>query len=155
MISKTVVIDANVLISAYGLDGEVRRYWRESLRDCQLLVSPEILIEVESRLRNSEFNLAGEEIKAALLEILKRCQVVRPNPVRDPNFKNPRDSHLAALARHKLANGAAPQFLLTDGESLLREGKIGNCEILRIETFCVQEAGSQKPGARPATGKAN
>lgn len=143
MAGKTVVVDSNILISAYGREGDLRRYWRESLQGCQLVVSPEILIEVESRLRNSEFNLAGKEIKAALAEILARCQVVRPEPVRDPNFKDARESHLAALARHKLPNGFAPQFLLTSEEALLREGKIGNCEILAIESFCGESKQNQ------------
>lgn len=142
MAPKTVVVDSNILISAYGLDGDIRRYWRESLQGCRLVVSPEILIEVESRLRNSEFNLASKEIKAALAEILGRCQVVRPDPVRDPNFKNFREAHLAALARHKLPSGTAPQFLLTAEEALLREGKIGNCEILGIEAFCGRKPSS-------------
>jgi len=133
---RIVVVDANILISAYGFDGEVRRYWRESLWGCKVVISPEILIEVESRLRNSAFNLSGQEIKAILLDILHRCELVRPNPARDPSFKNAKDSHLAALAQYKLPNGASPEFLLTGDEALLQERKIGTCEILRIGEFC-------------------
>ena len=136
MAPKIVVVDANILISAYGFDGEVRRYWRESLWGCRLVVSPEILIEVESRLRNSQFNLAGTEIKAILLDILQRCELVRPNPARDPGFKNSKDSHLAALAQFKLPGKASPEFLLTGDEALRQERKIGNCEILGIGEFC-------------------
>ena len=133
---RIVIVDANILISAYGFDGEVRRYWRESLWGCKVVVSPEILIEVESRLRNSEFNLAATEIKTILLDILQRCELVRPNPARDPGFKNSKDSHLAALAQHKLPSGASPEFLLTGDEALRRERKIGDCEILGIGEFC-------------------
>jgi len=136
MALKTVVVDANILISAYGFDGDVRRYWHGSLWGCEIVVSPEILIEVESRLRNSEFNLETTEIKKILLDILDRCKLVRPNPARDPKFKNSKDSHLAALVQFKLPGGATPDFLLTGDAVLLQEGKIGNCEVLRIGEFC-------------------
>jgi predicted nucleic acid-binding protein len=136
MTPRIVVVDANILISAYGFDGEVRRHWSESLWGCKMVVSPEILIEVESGLRNSEFNLGNAEIKKILADILERCEVVRPNPVRDPGFKNAKDSHLAALAQYKFPDGARPEFLLTGDEALRLQGRIGNCEIRGIGEFC-------------------
>ena len=131
-----IIVDANILISAYGCDGEVRRYWRESLRAYKIAVSPEILIEVEARLRNGEFNLSSGEIRAILKDIIDRCDVVRPSPPRDPKFENSKDAHIAALARHQFADGVSATFLLTGDDALCREGRIGKCRILGIGEFC-------------------
>jgi predicted nucleic acid-binding protein len=136
MLVEKIIVDANILISAYGCDGEVRRYWRDSLRAYKIIVSPEILIEVEARLRNGEFNLPDESIKGVLLDILSRCEVVRPNPAHDPKFPDAKDAHLSALARHAHPDGVFAEWLLTGDEALRRCVKIGNCKITGIGEFC-------------------
>jgi predicted nucleic acid-binding protein len=100
------------------------------------VVSPEILIEVELRLRDKEFNLATTEIKAILLDIIERCEIVRPNPPRDAKFENLKDSHLAAIAQNQLNDLAKPVVLLTGDDALLRQGNIGDCRIFEIGEFC-------------------
>src|ERR1700690_930250 len=96
-----IIVDANILISAYGFDGDVRRYWLESLRGHRIVISPEILIEDEARLRDGNFNKLSSEIRAILKNLVSRCEVVRPPPPQDPSFKNQKDAHLAALAKHR------------------------------------------------------
>lgn len=125
-----IIVDANVLVSAYGVDGEVRRLWRDSLRDYRIVISPEIFIEVEARLRNGEFTLSASEIKSALKDIAGRCDFVRPNAQSSSGF--------AALnvARHEFPDGVPPVFLLTTDDRLSGEAEIEGCRILRIEDFC-------------------
>lgn len=131
-----VIVDASVLLAAYGADGEVRRYWRDSLGACRIIVSPEIFIEVEARLRNGEYNLPDEAITTALSDILSRCEIVRPNPSLDPKFADTGGAHLAALAKYRYPDGTRPRWLLTDDEALLRIASIGPCKIASIGAFC-------------------
>ena len=133
---EKVIVDANILISAYGCDGEVRRYWRDSLRTYKIIVSPEILIEVEARLRNGEFNMPSAAIKAMLLDVLDRCEIVRPNPLRDPKFSNTKDAHLAALALHRYPDDVGPRWLLTGDDALGKCSTIGTCKVIGIGEFC-------------------
>lgn len=167
MLAK-IIVDASVLVSAYAVDGEVRRYWRSLLAgqpscawsthentsadpakrqrsaspgcylgaEYKIVISPEIFIEVESRLRNSEFALSPEEIKSALKEIAGRCDIVRPSPPSDPRFEATGFANLAALARHCFVDGVAPTYLLTGDDRLSRETQIEGCKILRFEEFC-------------------
>lgn len=143
MFSK-IIVDANILISAYGIDGEVRKYWRDSLGVYKIVVSPEVVIEVESRLRNGEFSMSSDEIKTILKDIIERCEIVRPAPARD-KFQNFKDAHLAALAMHRYADGVPPGFLLTSDEALRREGSIGACKVVDIAEFCNSTDHLRKP----------
>jgi predicted nucleic acid-binding protein len=131
-----IIVDAGVLVSAYGADGEIRRHWHDSLREYQIVISPEIFIEVESRLRNGEFSLSDSQIKSALKEIVERCEIVRPSPAADPRFEESGGAHLVALAKHRFTDGVSPTHLLTADDRLLSEGEIDACKVVRIENFC-------------------
>lgn len=132
-----VIVDANILVSAYGVDGEVRRHWRDSLGEYKIVISPEIFIEVEARLRNGEFSLSPDEIKSALREIAERCDFVRPSPPVDPRFEDSGAANIAALARHRFADGISPAFVLTGEDRLCAEGEIEGCKIVGIEQFSI------------------
>ncbi len=127
-----IIVDANVLVSAYGAGGEIRRLWCDSLRDYKIVISPEIFIEVESRLRNGEFTLSAADIKSALKDIAARCEVVRPNPQPETT------TSLAALhlARHEFSDGRSPAFLLTTVDHLAALAELEGCKIVSIEEFC-------------------
>lgn len=134
--SAKIIVDSAVLVSAYAIDGEIRRYWRALLADYTIVISPEIFIEVESRLRNGEFGLSSEEIKSALQEIVKQCQIVRPSPAADAPSEPIDASNFATLARHRFPDGVSPTYLITADDRLTRETAIDGCKILRIEDFC-------------------
>jgi len=141
-----LVIDANILISAYAFDGEVRRYWRNSLGAHKLIVSPEILIEVENRLRHGEFDLTQDQIRSIVADIVGRCEIVRPVPARDDRFADPTDAHLAALASYRNLDGVAPQVLLTGDARLLALGTLRGCRVMQIGVFCNSElANAENP----------
>lgn len=131
-----IIVDADVLVSAYGMDGEIRKHWRDLSGEYKILISPEIFIEVESRLRNGEFGLSSSQIKSALKEIVERCEIIRPSPSTDPYFDDAASAHLAALAKHRFADGVSPKFLVTGNDRLCREIEIESCKIVRIEDFC-------------------
>lgn len=126
-----IIVDANILVAAYTSDGELRSHWRHLLSEYKIVISPEIFIETEARLRRTEFFLTPEEIRSALKEIAQRCEFVRPSPPLDAQLEDT----AAALARHKFPDGAAPKLLITANERLLRETEIDGCKIVRIEDF--------------------
>jgi hypothetical protein len=133
---QRIIVDAGTLASAYASDGEVRAHWRNSLSGCKIAISPEILIDVEARLRNGEVTFSGAEIRGILNDILQRCEVVRPAPSTDAKFAACKEAHLAALARHRFPDGVAASFLLTVGGALCGEKKVGSCRVLDIAEFC-------------------
>jgi predicted nucleic acid-binding protein len=131
-----LIVDANILISAYAFDGEVRRYWLTALGPHRLIVSPEIIIEVEKRLRSGEFHLSDDQIRSILVDILDRCELVRPVPPRDVSFADSTDAHLAALVNHDYPDGVGPHVLLTGDARLLRLSCVGSCKVMEIGAFC-------------------
>lgn len=58
----TLVVDANILVSAYSSAGRVQKEWRTGVGFHRLVISPEIFAEVERTLRKTEFHLAPDEI---------------------------------------------------------------------------------------------
>jgi|SRR5437667_48574 len=93
-----LVIDANILVSAYSSAGRTQEKWRAGLGCHELVISPEIFAEVERTLRQTEFHLAPSEIKDYLKDILKRCTLVRPKTRFNGNIADEKDRHLANLA---------------------------------------------------------
>ena len=93
-----LVIDANILVSAYSSAGRTQEKWKAGLGCHELVISPEIFTEVERTLRQAEFHLASEEIKERLKDILKRCTLVRPKTRFNGNIADEKDRHLANLA---------------------------------------------------------
>ncbi|MBI3359389.1 MAG: PIN domain-containing protein [Nitrospirae bacterium] len=94
-----LVIDSNILISAYSVPGEAREAWQAGLAPHRLLISPEIFLEVERGLRQTQFDLSPAEITVMLKDILKRCEVVRPKTPYQGEMADENDRHLVSLAR--------------------------------------------------------
>ena len=111
-----LVIDANILVSAYSATGRIDDQWRSGLGPHQLMISPEIFAEVERTLRQTEFHLDADEIKQRLKDILERCVLVRPKATFDGTIADEKDRHLGNLA---LEVGA--DKILT-GETALKKG---------------------------------
>lgn len=117
-----LVIDSNVIISAYTTDGDVRTLWQQGLELQTLLISPEIFSEIERNLRRTEFGLQPEEVRMVLSDILKRCEVIRmsSSPI---DYEG--DAHLAVLE-----SDARADFIVTGDHALLDRGKIGETQTI-------------------------
>jgi hypothetical protein len=135
---QRIIVDASTLVAAYGSDGEVRAHWRNYLGGYKVAISPEVLIDVEAKLRNGEVTVPTSGIRAILVEILERCDIVRPAPLRDSKFDSCKEGYLAALARHRFADGVPAAVLLTAEGNCCGEVKIANCRVLSIGEFCKQ-----------------
>lgn len=93
-----IVLDANLLISAYTCEGEVRKHYLHDLELVEICISPEILIEVERNLRRKEFDLGASEVAVILRNIVDRCQVIRISSKSDLSVLHGSDWHIYALA---------------------------------------------------------
>lgn len=129
-----LILDANILVSAYAVDGRIREYWRKGLGPHQLLISPEILTEVESALRRTEFHLSDDGIRTILVDILDRCDVVRPRllyagPVPDEN-----DRHVVSLAKEVGADR-----IITGDEVLQKVESLGDIPVMPLAEFLKAE----------------
>ena len=133
------MVDSNVIISAYTCDGETRNVWRNALGLCELLISPEILAEVEKNLRKAEFHLPPQEIRAILLDILRRCNVVRVTSAFQGHLADEKDRHLASLASE-----ANAEIILTGDRALLSAEKLGNIQIMDPRSFVEMSTGQRK-----------
>jgi len=137
----TLVIDANILVSAYSSAGRIQEKWRAGLGSHRFVISPEIFAEVERTLRQTEFHLGPDEIKECLKDILKRCTLVRPKARFNGNIADEKDRHLANLA---LEVGA--DKILT-GETALKKGiTIAGASVMSFAEFVSQESrAARKP----------
>jgi predicted nucleic acid-binding protein len=120
-----LIIDANVLVSAYTCDGVIRQLWLDDIGLHSLYISPEIFSEVERTLRKSEFNLSSEEIRSILHNILDRCEVVRILTKSTKQLPDIEDAHLADLA-----DTISVDAIVTGDDKIRELGNIGATKIL-------------------------
>jgi putative PIN family toxin of toxin-antitoxin system len=126
----TLVIDSNILVSAYSTAGKVHDRWQDGLAPHRLVISPEIFAEVERNLRQVEFHLSANEIRACLKDILDRCDLVRPKEKYEGKMPDEKDRHLASLAIEVHADK------IITGDAALRAGSpIAGIPILKLNEF--------------------
>lgn len=124
-----VIIDANVLVSAYAHRGTIHEHWRNGLGPHEYLISPEIFQEVERNLRQSEFLLSELEVREALVDILNRCSLERVKTEFTGDIADEKDRHLASL----LITCAAD--MVVTGETELRKGSNGGIKFISVSDF--------------------
>ena len=125
-----LVIDANILVSAYSTSGRVQEYWRKGLGPNQLIISPEIFLEVERTLRQVEFHLTADEITQYLKDILKRCSLARPKARYSGEMPDEKDRHLVNLALEVKADK-----IITGETALCAGSPIAGIAVLKLHEF--------------------
>jgi len=94
-----VVVDTNILISGLLWDGNES----EILKLCKtgeitLIISPDIIIELESVLSRKKFGLTKTEIDSAIGEILSISKIVNPRAIIDIIKEDPDDNIILECA---------------------------------------------------------
>jgi len=125
-----LVIDANILVSAYSSNGRIREAWRDGLGTHQLVISPEIFAEVERNLRQAQFHLSHDQIQVCLRDILERCDLIRPRAKYTGTISDEKDRHLINVGLEVHAD-----IIITGESSLLREKEIAGIRISRFHDF--------------------
>jgi putative PIN family toxin of toxin-antitoxin system len=122
-----LVIDANILVSAYCFGGRIQEKWKAGLGCHKLIISPEIIAEVERTLRQAEFHLESEEIRVRLKDILDCCEVVRPKVKYQGRMPDEKDRHLVNLALEVRADR-----IITGDTALLTASPIAGIQVLKL-----------------------
>lgn len=99
-----IILDANMLISAYTCDGKVRDHYLHNFELVEIFISPEIFIEFERNLQRKEFGLSPSEIPVILSDVLNRCLVTRISSKPNNSVNYETDWHIYALAKQIKAN---------------------------------------------------
>jgi len=122
-----LIVDANILVSAYSTSGRIQERWRVGIGPHQLFISPEIFAEVERTLREAEFHLSPTQIRESLKDILQRCVLVRPKTRFEGEIPDENDRHLANLALEIQADQ-----ILSGDASLRKEDKIAGIPVVKF-----------------------
>lgn len=128
-----LVIDANILVSAYAHRGTIHEAWTSGIGPHELIISPEIFQEVERNLRQTDFHLSDEKVRICLLDILDRCRIERPQVEFDGTITDENDRHLAALffaskADHVVTGEASLNSSTHPGLSFISFADVSRCQ---------------------------
>jgi predicted nucleic acid-binding protein len=129
-----VILDANLLVSAYTCDGVVRRHYLHDLELVETFISPEIFIEVERSLRRKEFGVEPSDVAVILKGIIARCKVIRIKAKPDSGSGDDSDWHVRALA---LQIGA--DCVLTGDKGLAEDAAAQGIVCKRITDFVSEQ----------------
>jgi predicted nucleic acid-binding protein len=124
-----IVLDAGVLASV-ATDGKLWEYWQSGSGIYNLILSPEIFTEVEKLLRNKSLGFEPYQIRAILLGILDRCELVRPKNEYKGDLPDAKDRHLVTLAIEAKAD-----YIVSDDPALQARGNIGGITIVSPDAF--------------------
>ncbi len=130
-----LVLDANLLVSAYSAAGHINELWKSGLAPHRLMISPEIFAEVERTLRQAEFQLSPDEIKVGLKDILAHCVVVRPQARYTGKIPDEKDRHLANLALEVKADK-----IITGESTLPKTSPIAGIPVVKFNEFVAKRS---------------
>jgi len=131
-----IVFDSNVLIAAFASRGLADAVIRLSLKKHQIIVSSEILKEIEKAFL-SKLKMPAEKVRL-LLDFIKLYAVIeKPIPVDPESCRDPNDLHILGLAETATAD-----LIITGDQDLLVLGFYKGIPILSPRRFMENERGS-------------
>jgi putative PIN family toxin of toxin-antitoxin system len=126
MSSPRVVLDTNVLISAFLFDGKPRELFSRVISgSLRCTVSEPILRELTEVLQRPKFDVPYEVCLQIVQELSTICDIVVPSKKIDFVRKDPADNRILECALEAHAD-----FLVTGDRHLLDIGKFRGVEIL-------------------------
>jgi putative PIN family toxin of toxin-antitoxin system len=141
MTSPRVVLDSNVIISAFLFGGPPARVLdRAAAGAVQCFTSLPILDEVREVLRRPKFGLSPAQALALVEEFHDLCQVVTPTERVHAVPGDPDDNMILACA---MAAGA--EVIISGDSHLLKLGQWRSIRILSPAEFMREIEGSQSP----------
>lgn len=124
-----VVVDTNVLISAFVFGGNAERVLEKVLASGELIYSPFILHELE-RVLNGKFEIPADKINRILTSLNQVARVLSPD-VPLPNIcRDPDDNFILQLAAF-----ADADFIVTGDKDLLVLEAFGKAQIVLPAVF--------------------
>ena len=128
---KKVVLDTNILISAFGWTGSPKLIFEEVLDGkLELIISDKQLEELKRVLDYSKFNFNEDEKNKFINLIINVSTIIKLNKIFNIVKEDPDDNIILTSAY--LANA---DFIITGDEHLLNLNKFKNVNILGVNDF--------------------
>ena len=128
---KKVVLDTNILISAFGWTGSPKLIFEEVLDGkLELIISDKQLEELKRVLDYSKFNFNEDEKNKFINLIINVSTIIKLNKIFNIVKEDPDDNIILTSAY--LANA---DFIITGDEHLLKLNKFKNVNILSANDF--------------------
>jgi uncharacterized protein len=126
-----VVIDTNVLLSAFVFKGRAATVYHYCAAAETILLSEWILEELNRTLRR-KFNIPEADIQDFIALLSERCSLVHPTSPLPNICRDPDDNHILQLAEHTAAD-----FVVTGDKDLLSLGSFASSHIVSPGEFSV------------------
>ena len=128
---KKIVLDTNVIVSAFGWKGSSHRIFQSCIDgDFQLFLSPPLLLEISKVLSYKKLNFNQEEIDEFMSIILETAEFIEPELTLDLVSDDPSDNRILECA---LVAGC--EYIITGDRHLLKIKKINNIKIVSPDRF--------------------
>lgn len=127
-----VVYDTNIIVSAFIGKGAPYNAL-EAVYDgkVRMVISPEMLIELEDVLSRPKFNYNISQIRKMMTVIVQASIIVEPDTKLDLVKKDPKDNMIIEAAM----SGNAKYIITGDTHHLLPLKKVGNIKIISVNEF--------------------
>ena len=119
-----IVLDSSVIIAAFAAHGLCEAVFELCLDSHQVLISSELIEEVQAALRK-KIKLPAETVDSITALLRENAMMVVPDPVVKEACRDPNDLHILGLA----AAGEAECLITGDNDLLVLE-KFRGCRIL-------------------------
>ena len=124
-----VVLDTNVLISAFVFKGKAATVYHYCVATETVFLSDWILEELTRTLRR-KFNLPEADVQEFLALLSERCSLALPTSPLPNICRDPDDNHILQLAEH-----VAADFLVTGDKDLLSLSSFASARIVSPGEF--------------------
>ncbi len=128
---KKIVLDTNVLVSAFGWKGSPNRVMQKCVEGvCQLYISTAIIQETKKVLCYEKFDFVQTEIDEFISLVLETAMLVEPEIVLDIIQNDPPDNRIL-----ECAVAADCDYIVSGDRHLLEIKRFGNIRIVKPENF--------------------
>lgn len=124
-----VVVDTNVLISAFVFGGNAERALEKVIALGELICSDFILTEL-TRVLTAKFEVPADKVSRILDTLSQTAIIIEPNSPLPNICRDPDDNNIL-----QLAESANVDFIVTGDKDLLILGSFGNIQIISPTTF--------------------
>ena len=137
-----IVLDTNIIISAFATRGLCEAIFELCLDRPDLLISVKLIDEVDRNLRK-QIKLQPVVIKQIVQLLRENGTLYKPSEINSGVIRDPNDLHILGLAVAGTAD-----YLITGDKDLLVVEKIGSCRILSPRRFSEIVHKNRKAGIR-------
>ena len=128
---KKIVLDTNVIISAFGWQGAPHEIFKKCIFGrLNLILSPHLLSEIKRALAYPKFNFDQDEIDEFFSIVIETAEIVEPEITINLISQDPDDNRVL-----ECAVTADSEFIISGDKHLLNLKEFGDIRILSPDEF--------------------